>query len=268
MDFVSVDVETANADLASICQIGIVGFDKGQPINTWQSLINPEDHFDGVNVSIHGIDEGVVEGAPTIQDVYDDILSNLSDRIVVSHTSFDRIAITRASEKYELQAVKCEWLDSAKVVRRAWPEFSRKGYGLSNVANKLGIKFKHHDAMEDARTAGEIIVRASQVAGIEVSDWLDRVNQPIDPSCSESSNIKMKGNSDGALYKEVVVFTGALSIQRKDAAQLAAKAGCEVASSVKKNITLLIVGNQDIGRLAGHKKSAKHRRVEEMIKGG
>jgi DNA polymerase III epsilon subunit-like protein len=26
MDFIAIDVETANADLASICQIGLVGF--------------------------------------------------------------------------------------------------------------------------------------------------------------------------------------------------------------------------------------------------
>ncbi len=49
---------------------------------------------------------------------------------------------------------------------------------------------------------------------------------------------------------------------------MAANAGCEVAASVKKTTTLLAVVNQDIRRLAGHKKSSKHRKAEELISEG
>ena len=66
MNFVSLDVETANASLASICQIGIVHFDNGQIIDKWSSLIDPEDFFDYMNISIHGIDEDHVDGAPPL----------------------------------------------------------------------------------------------------------------------------------------------------------------------------------------------------------
>lgn len=42
-------------------------------------------------------------------------------------------------------------LDSAMIVRRAWPEqFGQRGWGLANVAIFLGIRFRHHDALEDA----------------------------------------------------------------------------------------------------------------------
>ena len=43
MDFVAVDVETANADIASICQIGVVAFENGRVKESWQTLVNPED---------------------------------------------------------------------------------------------------------------------------------------------------------------------------------------------------------------------------------
>jgi DNA polymerase-3 subunit epsilon len=33
MDFVAIDVETANADMASICQIGVAGFEAGQVVS-------------------------------------------------------------------------------------------------------------------------------------------------------------------------------------------------------------------------------------------
>ena len=65
MDFVVVDVETANADLSSICQIGIAGFCGAALVDAWDSLVNPKDYFDPINISIHGIDEERVKDAPT-----------------------------------------------------------------------------------------------------------------------------------------------------------------------------------------------------------
>ena len=49
---------------------------------------------------------------------------------------------------------------------------------------------------------------------------------------------------------------------------MAAEAGCDVASSVTRKTTLLVVGDQDIRRLAGHKKSSKHRKAETLIQKG
>jgi DNA polymerase-3 subunit epsilon len=138
-----------------------------------------------------------------------------------------------------------------------------RGFGLGNVADKLGIKFAHHDAEEDARAAGEILVQAIQKTGITVTEWLDRVNRPINPA-----GIMMDGNPEGPLFDEVVVFTGALSIPRGEAAQIAVTAGCQVEPSVTRSTTLLVVGDQDIRRLAGHEKSSKHRKAEELIAKG
>jgi DNA polymerase-3 subunit epsilon len=64
MNFVALDFETANADLISICQVGLVTFSEGAPVATYSVLVDPDDYFDGINVSIHGIDETRVRGAP------------------------------------------------------------------------------------------------------------------------------------------------------------------------------------------------------------
>ena len=63
MEFVAIDVETANADMASICQIGIAQFRDGTLAEEWKTYVDPQDHFDIMNVSIHGIDEDVVAGS-------------------------------------------------------------------------------------------------------------------------------------------------------------------------------------------------------------
>ena len=69
MNFVSVDVETANSDMGSICQIGIAVFEDGRLVDEWVSLVDPDDYFDGINISIHGISNRDVKGAPKFADV-------------------------------------------------------------------------------------------------------------------------------------------------------------------------------------------------------
>ena len=264
MGFVAVDVETANADLSSICQIGIAAFDEGKLTTSRKSLVNPEDFFDPLNVGIHGIEEEMVRFAPTWVEIFSDVVSLIHGRIVVSHTAFDRVALQRACAKASVTFCECTWLDSARVVRRAWSCFSRSGYGLANVASQLGITYVAHDALEDARCAGEILLRAVAESGLSISNWLDRVKQPI----HLNSQTMSEPNPDGPLYGETLVFTGTLSITRGEAAAIAASVGCQVAETVTKRTTLLVVGDQDIRRLAGHEKSAKHRRAETLIQQG
>lgn len=139
MDFVVIDVETANPDLASICQVGIAVFDNGKFRESWSSLVNPEDYFDSYNVAIHGIDENKVVNAPRWTEVHERLKCSYSNQIVASHTPFDRTAIQRACQRATTNPFECRWLDTARVVRRTWPAFSKSGYGLANVASHLGI---------------------------------------------------------------------------------------------------------------------------------
>ena len=263
IDFAAVDVETANADLSSLCQVGIVTFENGSLKEKWETLVNPEDEFDGVNISIHGITEENVKDSPTWPGAYENIRARLAGRIVAAHTHFDASALAQAAAKYKLPPIECIWLDTAKVARRAWPEFSQSGYGLKHVAKGLGISFEHHDAAEDARAAGEILLRAIQDTGISLNDWLKLVKQPIG-----AISTVMGGDPEGALHGEVIVFTGALAITRAEAARLAASAGCDVSPGVNSKTTLLVVGDQDIRALAGHEKSNKHRKAEDLISKG
>jgi len=138
-DFVALDVETANADLSSICQVGLVAFADGRAAGGWTSLVNPDDQFDGMNVALHGIDEAAVRGAPRFPGVAADVARLLAGQIVVSHMPFDRLAIERAHQKYGLAPIACTWLDSARVTRRAWPEFAARGYALESIAEFCGI---------------------------------------------------------------------------------------------------------------------------------
>jgi DNA polymerase-3 subunit epsilon len=49
MNFVAIDVETANADMASICQIGLAKVENGTLSEEWKTYVDPDDYFDGIN---------------------------------------------------------------------------------------------------------------------------------------------------------------------------------------------------------------------------
>lgn len=264
MRFAAIDCETANADLASICQIGIAIFEDGNFKNSWDTLINPEDVFDPFNIRIHNITSQSVLNSPTFKDVYAELTSFLDSQIVVCHTMFDRSAVNATCIKYNLPFITCRWLDSSTIVRRTWPEFSQRGYILKNVARHLGIQFEHHVAVEDARTAGEIVIHAVRHSGNDIDQWLNNIHGSLSPR----ETIAQKGKSDGPLFGEEIVFTGRLSIERREAAKLAALAGCNVVDTVKKSTTLLVVGDQDVRNLGDNDKSRKHRKAEELINNG
>lgn len=58
--FTVIDVETANPNLDSICLVGIVSFDDGLAVASWEKLVDPEDYFDPQNVAVHGITKKAV----------------------------------------------------------------------------------------------------------------------------------------------------------------------------------------------------------------
>lgn len=269
MDFIALDVETANPDMGSICQIGVAGFADGRLVHQWSTLVDPEDYFDEINVSIHGIHEGMVKGAPTIPAIAEPLRQQLEGRVCVCHTHFDRIAVSRAFERYGIPEIATTWLDSARVVRRVWKEFAWAGYGLASVCEKIGYEFKHHDALEDAKAAGHILLAAMRDSALDLDGWRRRVNQPIDPArASTGVAINREGNPEGDLFGEVLVFTGALQIHRNEAADLAAAVGCRVLPNVTKATTMLVVGDQDVTKLNGHEKSSKHRKAEQLAAQG
>ena len=148
------------------------------------------------------------------------------------------------------------------MARRIWTQFSQRGYGLANLAEFLNYEFQHHDALEDAKAVGHIVLAAIQESGLDIDSLVNRTNAK---STRFEQKIQKDGDPDGPLYGEQIVFTGALQMSRQAAAELAAKLGCAVHPRVTKRTTLLVVGDQDVDLLAGHEKSRKHRRAEELI---
>ncbi len=175
LTFNAIDVETANADPGSICQIGVVRIEGGEIVESHSILVNPEARFNPSNIRLHGINEAAAEGGRTLPQIQSELRRLMEDMVLVSHTPFDQVALERALDRYGIDLIRATWLDSAVIARSAWPErYRRTGWSLASIAGDLGITFRHHDAVEDARAAAEIVLRACLYTGIDIEGWLAR----------------------------------------------------------------------------------------------
>jgi DNA polymerase-3 subunit epsilon len=267
--FVALDIKLANLHLASICDIAVADVDPTDggawQAKVWHTLINPQDYFDPFCIAQHGIEEADVAGAPTFEQVVPALCERLRGQVVLTYTHFDRTSLSRALTVCMDEALPCQWLDVARVVRHSWHDLARSGYGIYPVTKKLGIACDRHRALDHAIATANVLLIAMQTTGIPLAEWPRKVEQPIS---ADGLGIAREGRPDGPLHGEVVVFTGALSLTRVEAAALAARAGCDVEEGVSKRTTILVVGNQDLRQLAGYTKSSKHRKVEELASKG
>ena len=256
LNFVAIDFETANTDYSSICQIGLAFFENGTLVKEESHLINPEAYFDGYNISIHGITEENTKCAPTFKDFFPELCSRIENQVVIHHQPFDKIAYCQACELNRLEMSNTYWLDNAAVVRRTWEEFRQKGYGLKNIANHLGLKFKHHDACEDARTAGYVFIEACKITGKNIEEWTVEVESgKIKPSKKGPSRHRITGdllkpitefcdNINNPFYGKKVVISGTYTNwpNRKDLAKELKELGADIDSSVSTKTNYLCAG--------------------------
>jgi DNA polymerase-3 subunit epsilon len=173
MDFVALDVETANNNVGSICQIGLAGYERGVLIQEWSSLVNPGEGFSPFNTRIHGLTAIDVAQAPALPDLAETLRLWFQGRVIVCHTLFDRTALARAFAKYGMADIDCRWLDSCRVARQAWAGLSPAGFGLKTVCGLIGHTFQHHDALADAKAAGAVMLAAQAKTGLSVDAWLN-----------------------------------------------------------------------------------------------
>jgi DNA polymerase-3 subunit epsilon len=230
VDFVAVDVETACGRVSSICQIGIVGFRRGEIAFEYETLIDPRDYFCSFNTRIHGITADQVAGKPCFGDLHQIIDGHLARRVTVAHSYFDKGALSAACRVHDRAAIETTWLDSVRVAKRVWPELP--SHRLNVVSKHLGIRLKHHDALSDARAAGLIVVKASEATGIPLEGWLTAPRRTLAPPAPKPA-------PDGPLAGQRIFILG--EPRHGELAHRIAAQGGRVVAAVGKTTTMLAV---------------------------
>lgn len=159
MNFVSIDFETANEKRFSPCAIGVVVANEHEILEEFYSLINPLMGFTSFNTYIHGITESDVADAPTFPQVWPTLHQYLSKSIVVAHNaSFDMSVLRQTLDYFNLTYPDMDYLCTANISKRVWPDLIN--HKLNTLATHHSIAFEHHHALEDARVAAKILMKA------------------------------------------------------------------------------------------------------------
>ncbi|SFQ73041.1 3'-5' exonuclease [Hymenobacter arizonensis] len=160
LNFTAIDFETANERRSSACAVGVVRVQGGQIVETYQTLLRPRElRVDWRNYQVHGIAETDLHSAPTLADVWTEVLPYLHRQPVVAHNSaFDVSVLEHTLRDYDLPVPPFHCLCSVKLSKVAWPQLER--HKLDHVAAYFGIPLNHHDALSDARACAEITVQA------------------------------------------------------------------------------------------------------------
>lgn len=107
MDFIAIDFETANSDLASACEIGLVKVESGRITERYTRLIKPPEDLLEVSprhYGIHGISLEMIQGASTFDQIASEVLGFIGDSPLVAHQASADIAILNAlGVRYNIQ---------------------------------------------------------------------------------------------------------------------------------------------------------------------
>jgi DNA polymerase III subunit epsilon len=176
MDFIAIDFETANHRPNSACQLAAVVVEGSQIVAQKCWLIcPPSNHFSRFNIAVHGIRPADVIDAPKMDGIWPEFLALMGERVLIAHNArFDMSVLLASLAHYDIACQNFEFHCTRALARAAWP--GRARYGLKPLGSWLGIQFKHHDALEDARCCARIALAIESNCGeIMALDALEKL---------------------------------------------------------------------------------------------
>ena len=209
MDFTAIDFETATGRRDSACQLAAVVVRGGKIVDTAMWMIRPQPcYFSPSNIQIHGITPQQVRDEPVFGERWPEISEKLGgvdgigrECLVAHNASFDLGVLLACLQTHAQPIPELQFTCTRAIARRTWP--GRRGYGLKPLANWLGIRFRHHDALEDSIACAQVLLAAG-------------IDRQADSLSSLESNLRLTRGTAGPWgYKGA---TAARATKRRSAA--------------------------------------------------
>ena len=290
MNFIAIDFETANEKRNSACSLGITRVVNNKIIEERYWLIKPpEMRFLPQNTWIHGIFPKDVENEKNFSELWDEIKPYLEGNLVIAHNaSFDFSVLRNLLEYYSIEFPYLKY--ACTVILSKNHIDNVENHKLNTLANFVGHKFKHHNALEDATACAKVMIYICNLlkindlvtlnlkGGIKLGEIYPGGYEPCSSlikgkgkvTKKEAFSLKKELNQDTDYFRDkVVVFTGPLnSMKRYEASSLVYKLGGTVGSSVTKKTEILITGIKNRKEIDDFYKSTKLRKAESLIESG
>lgn len=152
MNFAIVDIETTggHASANGITEISVFVHDGQRVIKHFETLINPQQPIPRFITSLTGIDDAMLQDAPTFDEIADQLFEILDENVFVAHNvNFDYSFVKHQLKQsgYELTSKK---LCTVRLGRKVLPGL--QSYSLGNLCRALNIQINNrHRAGGDAK---------------------------------------------------------------------------------------------------------------------
>lgn len=156
--FTALDFETANYNRNSICQVGLVRFERGVIVREISRLVRPPGNwFRADFIEIHGIDSGQAEHSPDFAALWPELEPFIAGQTVVAHNgpAFDFRVLRSTLAHHGLAEPAYTGICTLRLYRRR---------GLAELCAEHRIALDHHDALSDARACGHLYLRSLSAA--------------------------------------------------------------------------------------------------------
>lgn len=157
MNYVIVDIETTggNPSQGGITEIAAILHDEDRVVDRFHSLIDPERMVPSFITGLTGIDNDMLEGAPTFSEIADELYDFLKGNVFVAHNVNFDYSFIREALKFSGIEYNAPKLCTVRLSRKAFPGFG--SYSLGRICGHLSISIKErHRAMGDADATAEL----------------------------------------------------------------------------------------------------------------
>lgn len=150
-NYIVLDVETTGLSPISnhLIEFSAVKVKEGLIIDEYSTLINPGYLVDGFITALTGISNEMLEEAPDIDQVVDEIIAFIGDSIILGHnTNFDYGFLHHNFLNLRSFVLQNNYMDLLSIVRKLYPSWHN--HKLGTVANMLNLEnMPTHRAMSD-----------------------------------------------------------------------------------------------------------------------
>src|SRR5215211_937979 len=160
-EFVVFDLETTGLSAARdrICEFGAVRMRGLEPVDSFQSLVNPGVALPGPVARLTGLHEQELRRAPSVSTALGRFLAFAGDALLVAHNArFDQRFLERQLFLLHDRRLAEPPLCTAALARRLL-EGRRRRVGLASLADFFGVPTRPcHRALPDAEATAEVLV--------------------------------------------------------------------------------------------------------------
>ncbi len=148
---VFIDLETTGANPINdrITEVGLVEVTADGQVTRWSSLVNPEVPIPAFIQSLTGINNAMVQHAPTFAEIAEGLLARLQGALFIAHNARFDYGFLRNAFKQIGYTLRCDVLCTVKLSRKLHPEYAR--HSLDALIERHGLVTEtRHRALADA----------------------------------------------------------------------------------------------------------------------